>query len=414
MTTQAVRASPEEPPPALAPPAGNPRFPLVDSMRAIAALSVVAVHVAIFTAITAHSDVAAPLIHLNVGVTIFFLVSGFLLYRPYVAARHSGAPTPRLATYARRRVLRIVPAYWVALTLLALVFGLPGVFSQDWWAYYGFLQIYPVAYDPQMCTAGELCGLAQAWSLAVEVSFYVTLPLLAAGLGWVADRGGPRWVRRELAALGLLAVASVAFQLWSTNAFYPEHPSWFSSSDSLAGTFLWFALGMGAAVMSVADEHRDRSPWLVRQASARPGLIWAAAVALFLALSYLVLPPTVLKPSMSAGEQLAQHVGFGLVALLLLSPAVFAGDGPGLPQRILARPILAWLGLISYGIFLWHFTILRELLQGGAEGWLPGSPFVGVLLATAALAVVAGAASYYVVERPFLRLKYARRRDRRG
>ena len=63
---------------------------------------------------------AVLLAHLNVGVALFFLISGFLLYRPYALALVHGSEPPRLAAYAKRRFLRIVPAYWVALTLLAL------------------------------------------------------------------------------------------------------------------------------------------------------------------------------------------------------------------------------------------------------------------------------------------------------
>src|SRR3712207_6891277 len=62
---------------------------------------------------------------------------------PYTTLfRSRGRPAPRIARYARRRVLRIVPAYWVALTLLAIFPGIVGVFTADWWRYYLFLQLY--------------------------------------------------------------------------------------------------------------------------------------------------------------------------------------------------------------------------------------------------------------------------------
>ena len=68
---------------------------------------------------------------------LFFAISGFLLYRPWVAA-----PRPAPRRYARRRALRILPAYWLALTLLAIFPGIVGVFTGDWWRYYLFLQLY--------------------------------------------------------------------------------------------------------------------------------------------------------------------------------------------------------------------------------------------------------------------------------
>src|SRR5439155_8306716 len=60
---------------------------------------------------------------LEVGVAIFFVISGFLLYRPFAASRAAGQPAPRTGPYAWRRVLRIVPAYWLALTVTVVVLG---------------------------------------------------------------------------------------------------------------------------------------------------------------------------------------------------------------------------------------------------------------------------------------------------
>ena len=155
----------EAPSPALAPPPGNPRFPLFDGLRAIAALGV----------LTFHSFELSGKLGLGLsgrfaevavnGVLLFFVISGFLLYRPYVAAHSHGHGGPSRARYARRRALRIVPAYWTVLTLLAIYPGIRGVFSGDWWRYYGFLQLYSGR------TLGG--GIQVAWTLSVEVSFYV-------------------------------------------------------------------------------------------------------------------------------------------------------------------------------------------------------------------------------------------------
>ena len=125
-------------PDAVAPPPGNPRFPLFDGMRAIAAGSILVTHVAAITSFNLLNPLGAYTARLNMGVAFFFVISGFLLYRPFLAARFAGRPPPRIRDYARRRVLRIVPAYWLALTVLAATAGLCGVFTGDWWNYYGF------------------------------------------------------------------------------------------------------------------------------------------------------------------------------------------------------------------------------------------------------------------------------------
>src|SRR2546421_7876739 len=95
---------------------GGVRFPLVDSLRAIAALSVFVFHVAIVAA-PPHA-IAIVTNRLNLGVELFFIISGFLLYRPFVAARLiRGRRALGSGRYAWQRFLRIVPAYSVALTV---------------------------------------------------------------------------------------------------------------------------------------------------------------------------------------------------------------------------------------------------------------------------------------------------------
>ena len=82
-------------PDAVAPPPRHPRFPLVDGMRAIAVLGVLVVHAAVAGDAVSSSIGGRLLAHLNVGVTIFFLISGFLLYRPFIAHRLGGASSRR-------------------------------------------------------------------------------------------------------------------------------------------------------------------------------------------------------------------------------------------------------------------------------------------------------------------------------
>jgi peptidoglycan/LPS O-acetylase OafA/YrhL len=160
---------------------------------------------------------------------------------------------------------------------------------------------------------------------------------------------------------------------------------------------------MGLAIASVALERRERKPWLVRAVEASPLPFWLCAIAAFLALSlWLPLDPY----SLSKAQNMIHHLVFGLVALLLLLPAVFGGDRGGLPRRVLANPVLAWIGLISYGIFLWHLAIASKFGPGDAD-----LPYVWSLIAIAIVSVAVAALSYYLIERPILRLKYRRLRD---
>lgn len=118
-------------PDAVAPPPRHPRFPLVDGLRAIAVLCVVLVHAHGFADAGTTGPANRLLGQMGIGVTIFFVISGFLLYRPFIAHRTGGAGAPPVLTYAKRRLLRIYPAYWLALTVLVIAPGLVGVYEGE-------------------------------------------------------------------------------------------------------------------------------------------------------------------------------------------------------------------------------------------------------------------------------------------
>lgn len=384
-------------PDAVAPPPRHPRFPLVDGMRALAVLAVVGVHAALPGHAVSSSFSGRLLAHLNVGVTIFFVISGFLLYRPYIAHRTGGAPVPETAQYAKRRFLRIYPAYWLILTVLVVVPGLTGVVDGNWWPMYGLVHALPLYGGTTCGEAFTECGLAHTWSLVVELTFYAVLPAYAFAAGRLSRRLSVRaWMATQLGLLLALAALSVALQFVVLNPV----PGWLTGS--VAGYVFWFALGMGTAVASVRFGGGERRPWLLRGLAARPEVAWLLAFAAYVALS-LWLPA---NPFLfGRRDALVAHLGFGVVATLLLAPAVFGDRGGGLPRRLLANPVVAWVGLVSYGIFLWHYVITLELVRKGVDG------FAVILLATLAISIPIAAASYYLVERPLLRLKYRRLRD---
>lgn len=384
-------------PDAVAPPPRHPRFPLFDGLRAIAVLSVVAVHAHIAADGPIGSGLADRLLaHLNLGVTIFFVISGFLLYRPFIAARCGGADAPRLPDYAKRRFLRIYPAYWLILTVLTIAPGLTGVYGGDWWQQYGILDFLPLHNGIGCSGAFQDCGLAQTWSLVVELTFYAVLPiyvLLSARL--LRSLGRRSWIAAELILLGGLSALSIILRF---SSIVPFSSPWIDTS--VLGSIYWFALGMGLAVASVGFGDARGGGIPIGLIRSHPLLPWLAAAALYLVVA-LSLPATPFL--FDRGDQLLNYVLFGLISVLLVLPAA-VDDAGGLPRRFLTNPIVAWIGLVSYGIFLWHYVVTLQL-DGG------NSAFLLVFLVTLGVSIPCAAASYYLLERPVLRLKYRRFRE---
>jgi len=399
------------PSPAVAPPPGNPRFPLFDSLRAIAVLAVVTFHVASISGALNTRIVGDVLAVLgDVGLVLFFVISGFLLYRPFVAARLSGRRQPSTVRYARRRVLRIVPAYWAALTVLAIFPGVVGPFSGDWWRYYFFGQLYSNR------TVGS--GIPVAWTLCVEVSFYVMLPLWAWAVRRIQLGSGARGLlRSELAPLAVLVACGVAVQLAASRLAVSR-----LISDSLLGQCTWFALGMALAVASVAVPARRSDGRLLRAARDHPGLCWVGAAACLAGLAAVLQPGgafTILLALTTKQPVAKTLAGLALTAglmVLLVAPAIFGGDQGGVPRRVLGAAPFALLGLISYGVYLWHLPVLEFLgmhanrLQFSAHGLglvgeIHHATTAILLVLTLAVTCAIAAVSYRFIELPFLRRK---------
>jgi peptidoglycan/LPS O-acetylase OafA/YrhL len=361
------------------------RFALFDSLRGLAVLCVLGLHIGQECGANQQAWYGALTSQLRVGVTLFFLLSGFLLYRPHALAALRGTSAPDPAGYAWRRFLRIAPTYWVALTLLAIWPGLRGVFTADWWVYYGFAQSY--------WNGWAFGGIAPAWSLSAEVSFYAMLPVLAAALRRAGAplRPGGRAVL-QLTALAVLGLASLGLRSAAWKLGNPH------LQTTVFATFLWFALGMGLAVVSVWLEGRERQPAWVDLVARRPGACWLAALALFASTATWL--PRAFAPGYTLVSYTAEHVVFALIALLVMLPAVFAEQAGGLPRRILAHPAPSGVGRLSYSLFLWHYPLVLALAERGAAGLVPGWPFLS--LAALSTPIVLGVAwlSYRQVELP--------------
>ncbi len=156
---------------------------MIDGFRALAATAVVMTHVGFQTGEALSGSFSGVLARLDVGVALFFLISGFLLFRPHAVRHLSALPAPRVKPYLWRRALRLFPALWLAIIGTSLLVDqVDDVPLRTWFAQVFLVQTY--------LPDTQLLGFTQIWSLATEVAFYAFLPLF--GLAHVALHGSHR------------------------------------------------------------------------------------------------------------------------------------------------------------------------------------------------------------------------------
>ncbi|MCP2335140.1 peptidoglycan/LPS O-acetylase OafA/YrhL [Actinomadura rupiterrae] len=392
--------------PASAPPSRLPvisgRQDALDGVRAIAALMVLLFHVAASTGylLRPPTMLVRLLSRGEIGVPIFFVLSGLLLYRPWAAGALGLRPAPGTRGYLWRRVLRLMPAYWVVMAVAL------GLYSRDHLSDVpSLLGLTTLAYgfDPHPWWTDHLGpkGLGQMWSLSVEASYYVALPVLALLLDRWARRGqsvGER-AKRLLYALGAMAVGSVVYAVAMLET--PNPPYWGSLLPQYLG---WFGAGMALAVVTVWANAVPVGPAarFSRTVADSAPVCWAACALVYVIASTPITGLSRLN-SVNGWTTGFSVVLYGLVAVLLVAPAALAPADDPVVGRVLGNPVLAFLGRISYGIFLWQFVVIFVWFD------LTGhAPFSGNLLTDfpvcLALTAAAAAASHYLIEEPVRRL----------
>ncbi|MFM7060216.1 MAG: acyltransferase family protein [Actinomycetes bacterium] len=381
-------------------------FPCLDGVRAIAAGAVLAAHLAVSLHRTYPGAVDARwLAHVDAlsrfGVLTFFMLSGFLLYRPFVLAQLSGTPAPRPVKFWIRRGVRILPGYWVALAG-AIALGV-GVYTRpsaaDYVTSFALLQNYR-AYG------FFSSGLFVAWTLVIEVSFYAVLPGIAAIADRIGRRRGRRAVlRANVAVLGGLAtigVATRAVAIFVLGASASPTRTWFPISNlrSWLPSYLdVFACGMALAVVCAWRETGGGVPRVVSAFTRRPWAAWCM-VGLMVVASARAGLPTVPGDLAIARTPLFVVDEIAIVAaLFLLIPAALPGARPGGVRRALAWRTVAIAGTLAFGIYLWQQAAILLL-----ERWYEdGTVVLGAgpsLVAASAMTIVAAYASFVLVEAP--------------
>jgi peptidoglycan/LPS O-acetylase OafA/YrhL len=393
--------------------AHTPRVRLleIEGLRAVAAWSIVVFHVWVFTSPAVLGWNLGPLTAfvspLQSGVTLFFVLSGFLLYRPIAAALIDGTKTPRTTTYLRNRMLRIVPAYWVILMVVVFAFHSATAGASGRGVLSGSLT------DPKTFVLDLLLvqtylphaiwsGILPSWSLTIEAAFYLLLPVLGVCAMWFA-RGAPQSRMRIAAASGPViamilfgAIGKTLVATLSSGSQRATVSSWHGVLDRSILTHAdLFGFGMAAALVLLLWERGSCAslrPLLARQLG-RP-------------LAYLGLPVFVL------GYYLLAPYAYDAVVALLVAVALLrllGGEATSNAQKMRRFLRSRWTlaaGRHSYSVFLWNYPLLAFL---SAQGLLAGGHGAGAFVANLAVAApviaVLSMLTYRFVEAPALRLK---------
>jgi peptidoglycan/LPS O-acetylase OafA/YrhL len=345
-------------------------LPAVEGMRACAAIGVVITHVAFQTGHSTGID-GRLCGRFDLAVAVFFALSGFLLWRGHAAAARGLGSRPSTGHYLRSRVVRIMPAYLVAVVVILTL--LPDADHPNltvWLANLSLTQVYV----PLTLTH----GLTQMWSLSVEVTFYLALPILA-----LLAAGLP--VRARVPAIAALGVAS---WFWGWIPFVA--PAGLNPLNWPPAFFSWFAAGM-----LLAEWVHTPIGWPHRLARRRVLMAVVAVVAYLVAASPLA-GPAGLVPSSAAQFTVKTAMG-ALVAAGLVAPLVL--DRPDTGHRVLGTRPMVTLGRWSYGIFIWHLAALTMVFPVIGEFSFRGR-MPEVLLLTLIFAIAIAAVSYALVESP--------------
>lgn len=317
------------------------------------------------------------------GVDVFFVLSGFLICGLLLAELDSTGSL-RLGRFWSRRARRLIPALavvalFVVLLLPLLADDLPSTlradvltsvtYSSNWW----------YVFNGQAYANGTPTPVLHTWSLAIEEQWYLVFPLLLLGLALVFRRRLGVWLGPVLLAA---AAASAAWTAWLAQAGASSERLYFGTDTRVQGLLVGAAL---AAFLALPGENAQAdAPGRWR------GLMgWGALVAL----AAMTVTASLSAPWLPRG-------GFFVVAVLSGALILSVAPTPATwsPAPVLSsRPLVA-IGLVSYGLYLWHFPVYLWLTPDrvGVAGWPLLLLRLGV---TAALAVT----SYYVVEQPIRR-----------
>ncbi len=369
------------------------RFACLDGVRAMAAYLVVLHHVSFAAGTTLNSKWGVFFARMDVGVAIFFVLSGYLLFKPMVDAMFEGRPIIENRRFWNRRFWRIYPSYVFALVVM-LIIGAVQVGG-----IVGFIVAVPLVqiYHPDHAIA----GLTQAWSLATEVSFYFVLPLVARWLSVrCRDKSINRFAMKIIVVLALVYGASFVFRLavriwnpWYSNTIW----HWLPSMMDI------FALGMALAVVASWAKYNTDLRTIADFVSGKAIWFFGTAIAIFVVMCTQFNFKVGLEQDGFLRMILRQTL-YGIISLLVVAPFALGLNGQTVLHRFFSLRPIAGVGLISYGVYLWHELLFAGEFSFRVMPWeLFDGNFLGRLTVTTAATLLIAAANYRLLEEPIAR-----------
>jgi peptidoglycan/LPS O-acetylase OafA/YrhL len=362
--------------PAAAPPPATARVGAIDGLRAVSALAVFVFHLTWRSPIL-HDAVVEWSGHLDTGVEVFFLMSGFLVFGPFAKAVLTGRSQPALGSYALKRAVRVWPGYLVVLTTI-IVFG-----PSDLHGVKGLAKHVSLTYLYFHDRGGK--GLALAWTLVVQLTFYALVPAFALVMAWIG---------RRVVAGSVALIVLGGYMQW----YVALHLDTYLWVRILPPALYTLAMGMLFAAVRQQGDEPGRVGRALQWAAARPALPLAVAAAAFVTLVWAV--PAGLDVGTRGGERALNELLQGLIAGGVCLPVVLAPADGTWWTRLLSNRTLAYIGTISYGFYLWHIPVLAWIRPMVVSRYPPTAVAGWVLGLSLALALAA--ASWHLVEKPLI------------
>lgn len=389
------------------------RSPTIDGVRGLCALLLVITHVSMVSGLLGTKETGSnvgPSSYLGgffagglqIAAGIFFILSGLFIYRPYAKAIITGARQPDAGNQFIRRSLRLLPPYYV-LTAVVLVALNWSAIDGVWYVLRPFLLL--LVYDSTWMNGEEV-----TWTVPAMAQFYVALPIIAWATHKYARRANTARARAYRLMLPVPFMIAIGFG-W---LFFVK------ATDMGTRALFWWPMGLlpevgiGMALgilLALSRVSPKDTPALFRAAAAHPNIFLLGALGTMVANAARPFSEIGMDDIYTVTGLSFFYVILAAFCVLVVTPLVAPGSDSRLIRGLFGTRPMAYLGRISYGVYLWHFAVMHFYLQSGTLfggdtkmilGLYGKAGFWELQLVTFTGAVLIATISYYVLERPLI------------